>query len=582
MEEKVHSIQQHNIIFCLLLILVLTFFLTINFLTPSMGEDFVLSAYSPYEHSDNYFDLFQKVVNRVLQQMRTWNVRLGEQLSIVFSCFNRPLFGIINSFVALYYFWLIVQYAFCEQGHIKNQIYGLAISFTITLLFQPALGEIFFWRTGSANYLWALCILLTFILPLRYYLSTTTKDIIGNSKVRIISLTILGFFAGFTNENTVGTFIILYMGIIVYYFLHKNKLPIWIYTSFLSFLLGFTFLILAPSTAIRISTYNEIYGVNSANIITYISRIPSVINRFCKDNWKLAVIVMGCVSIAFLLSVCVKKNQNKEEIYYFMKPLAWLLLTAFSCGALILSPYVETRAFFLTDFMMVVCIAFYSKIIWASIKNKITKYVFVFVLAISVLICENKIYNVYKIYNEFCSRREVAILSSEKDCLWGEYMDPYVDRILTTREEYLREKEYDLSVYFNKKVNIIPGLLWERNRQIETYVDSSDLIIGGIDCIEHEINNNKLFVSGWAALPNIQSHENKIYIIILLDGKKYYYKSTRIERPDVAKALEDNLQLNCGYQLHLDLPQKIENADKIKIGVCVVNYKMKVFAEIFY
>ena len=51
--------------------IVLTFFLTINFLTPEMGEDYALTAFSPASPPENFSGLVQSVTDRILFQMET-------------------------------------------------------------------------------------------------------------------------------------------------------------------------------------------------------------------------------------------------------------------------------------------------------------------------------------------------------------------------------------------------------------------------------------------------------------------------------------------------------------------------------
>lgn len=187
-----------------LLVVIFAFLLIINFLTPLMGEDIALTAFPKGYQVSNLYELFSGLYRRIYTQVTTWNVRIGEQLSIVFSCFDKAVFNILNSIVTMCYFWLVYQYAFKRKFifTIRNAVYLLFV-FSLVLLFQPVLGQIFFWRTGSTNYLWGLCILLGFALPLRYYVGFESIDLIGNSKIKLFAVSIVGFFAGFTNENTI-------------------------------------------------------------------------------------------------------------------------------------------------------------------------------------------------------------------------------------------------------------------------------------------------------------------------------------------------------------------------------------------
>lgn len=130
-----------------------------------------MTAFPKNYQTANIREFFLLMTQRIYEQMTNWNIRIGEQLSILFSCFDKNLFNICNSIVSLSYVWLVYQWAFKRKfiSDKRNILYLLFI-FAMILMFQPVLGEIFFWRTGSTNYLWGICILLGFSLPLRYYI----------------------------------------------------------------------------------------------------------------------------------------------------------------------------------------------------------------------------------------------------------------------------------------------------------------------------------------------------------------------------------------------------------------------------
>lgn len=205
-----------KIISIITIIICLLYFFIINSYTPIMGEDFALAVFSKKHVDVNKVDMLKFVIIKIRAQMQNWNVRIGEQLSIIFSCFDKTLFNLYNSAIAILFFWLAYKYAFKRKlfwG--KKLVFYCLLIFMLVIMFQPALGEIFFWRTGSTNYLWASCILLFWGLPIRYYIGYESIDIIGNSIFKTIFFTVLGFFAGFTNENTVLIFLLLYVGVIL-------------------------------------------------------------------------------------------------------------------------------------------------------------------------------------------------------------------------------------------------------------------------------------------------------------------------------------------------------------------------------
>lgn len=435
-----------------LLLAFLAFFLIANSLTPAMGEDYMLIAFPPSEGCENIIDLFSKMIARINLQMGGWNARLGEQLSIVFSCFDRVVFCILNSFVDIYYLVLIQLYAFPSKRSLDERIWSIVVSFVVIMLFQPALGEIFFWRTGSTNYLWGICILLSFALPLRDYLCPESRDLIGGSRLKTVFFAVLGFFAGMTNENSVVAFLALYVGVIVFNMVKRKHLPLWIYTSFCTFLAGFIFLVSAPSTAKRVAYYNEAFGLQDLTAFDYIARTPNVIHSFFSENW-----IFACIVITLLLiNLLIRRSEIVSDPRSFFDPLWWLVLSLVACGALIMSPYVEIRSFLLTDFMLVVCIVYYSYALIGSLKvRRIAFNAFILLLLVSVVPCVQGILSTYQEYFHFSTQRDMAIRASAEDVvIWTPYEGDVYSRVLTTREDYCMANEKALSYYYQKDIHV--------------------------------------------------------------------------------------------------------------------------------
>jgi len=444
------------------------------------------------------------------------------------------------------------------------------------------LGEIFFWRTGSANYLWAICVLLTFGLPIRYLVSTDSQDVIGNSKPKTIFLTVMGFFAGITNENTVGAFLILYIGVFFHHFIKKKRLSCWVYSSFSSLLAGFIFMLRAPSTVKRIQFYNELFGINSLRITDYISRIPTVTSRFFFDNIFLVLFALICILVGLLYWSKCSKEGEKKSILPQLEPFGWLMLMGvMSCGALILSPYVETRAFLLTDFMMVICIVYYSHLFFSSFRTQTLSYAMVALLLAVTIPCMGQIYYTYQDYNGFCIQREGAIyLSENQPFIWGEYAGPYNSRILTTREDYCKDKSAELSNYFQKNVEVVSGYI-QGDLDIDDYTQEL-YCLGGIDYIEYNQGNGRISTGGWIGFQNIDNEENETYIVVETELHKYYYKTTTVERPDVVDVLGDTGLLYSGFQMDSQSINNNINQANAKVGVCVVNREKKIWGEIIH
>lgn len=296
MNDSNHCFKRFDLYY-LLFIVSFAFLLIINCTTPLMGEDYALTTTFASSYSlKGTVELIEAILWRIYAQMTGWNVRIGEQISIAFGFFDKMIFNICNSAIALYFIWLISAYVYKDSWkRNENRAWKFLISFSMIMIFQPSLGEIFFWRTGSTNYLWAICILLTFGLPIRYFVGVNSIDLIGNSYIKSSFLSILGFFAGFTNENTPIAFMALYIGVIIWGLVKKIRIPNWIYVSFVTFAAGFVFMCKAPSTVHRIAFYNEIFNVGKVGLNGYLYRAVNVLNTFFVTHKFYVIILMCCI-----------------------------------------------------------------------------------------------------------------------------------------------------------------------------------------------------------------------------------------------------------------------------------------------
>lgn len=560
----------------LIYISIFTFFLVINFKTPLMGEDIVLSAFPKDYQWVNIAELIDVMARRIYEQMTGWNIRIGEQISIVFSCFDKTVFNILNSFMALAYIWLIKKYAF-KNEKIQSDAVTFLLCFSIIILFQPVIGEIFFWRTGSTNYLWAICLLLGTALPLRYYIGYTSIDIIGDSILKNIGIVVCSFISGFTNENTVVVFIVLYVGVIFYNIIKKRKTPKWIYFASAALLMGFLCMYNAPSTKIRVSTYNNMYGISSMKLEDYLLRVGDVIRRFIADNCALIVLTIFVVILYYCICIFYKSTQETQITQLFRdgENLGLLFVSSISCGALIMSPYIETRAFLLADFFMTVCIIFYTERLFKKI-HVVAKRLIGLVGGVGLSVaCIHQgvtVYEEYDKYYDYTLLRDSAIelFTSEEDAfVWGGYQKDCYSRILTTREDYLLGNEVALNAYYGKEIRCLDDYVW--------YFELEDSVLhdaqGGIDWIQYDATTESLELGGWATLSSVSAEDCMRYIYVDIGGERLYFKTQVVERWDVAEYLGDEIYASSGFECRIDgiTESLIEGDSSLEVGVIIVD-----------
>lgn len=569
-----------ELLFVLFLISIALFFIVININTPMMGEDFSLVSFAKDYKGTSINNYISLIIDRINLQVNTWNIRIGEQLSIIFGSINIWIYYIGNTVISIGYILLITVYTFGKKIKIndKKQLYSIFLTFCLIVLFQPALGEIFFWRTGSSNYLWAMCILLIFALPLR--LAYEEIDVLYNRKSLTILHTMLGLFAGMTNENTVVVFIILYIAIMIFRLKKRKKIFTWMWSSFITLTLGFCVMFLAPSTKIRIKTYNEIFGIQSVTIKDYFYRALNIIERFFSENtFLICVLIVILLIYSYLNYNKIKQEIIKKEIVKYKNDainLLFLFVSSISAGALVGAPYVETRAFFLIDFFIMSSIVYFSiKIIEENIEKIrfITKIILVVISFCTIVTCAN-IYKTYSDYSKFFNNNELIIENAKKNNETYVYIHPYKyknNRILNTREDYLQSNLKYLDSYYGISIRYNMEEMYsynDLNREFE-YIDFQH----GVDYTSYDLNESRLQIYGWAALEGQKSEDNNISILLKKNDKIYKFNTNKILRKDVSEYYKDNRYDKSGFSLDIHNITDIIPKDVYILGICITDNK---------
>lgn len=541
-----------------------------------MGEDFDLISFYPNNPPSSFIQHLSLITNRVIKQMTEWNIRIGEQLSIIFGSIDMIYFQVLNTVMAVMYIVLIPVYALGKKLDFRNRKESilLLLSFILIIVFQPALGEIFFWRTGSTNYLWAMVILLLFGLPLRGVMND--RNVFKDKKLLIIVHTLLGFFAGLTNENTIIVFISLYIGVILLKKVKKEKVEKWIWSSLVTLIGGFITLLAAPSTAIRIRTYKDIFGIQEVTIKDYIYRGINVIGRLWTDNRYYIVLLISCIIIYLLVNYSmikeIAKRRKASKIEPVVQNIILLLVSTLSVGALIGSPYVETRAFLMIDFFMLVCIiSIVHEIVNSDMQSaKFLIALIGVILGLFSIVEIKEIFLEYKAYHHFIEIREQGIEEAKRNKLTSVQIATYErmnDRILNTREEYIQSDSKYLNNYYNIDV-IYDNALNTNSNEIQ--IEVSDIIYG-LDYIEYLSDKNLLQIYGWAAIQGQEAEVNSIKILLKSDDEEYKFDVQVQERIDVAEYYNDNRYRDTGIAVQLNDVKNIISTGIYNIGICITS-----------
>lgn len=297
-----------------------------------------------------------QIVQQVFNQYTEWNARIGDGLSILFSLLPIKLFNAINSVAIMVFFLVIILIGrmiatkkLVSKIQLTDTLSLIAVFLLFTFL-MPGVNQVFFWRTGAANYLYPTLLYLLWSIPL-------IKLLLGqNIFLRIktmwlrrlvyILYILSGLVVGHGNENVSPILVAAIVPLIIYA-LRKNYHSIfWLVPSFITLLIGTLLLLLGPSTQKRIAHYETVFG-NKSSIEAFIGAVPNTISLL----WPILAISVG-ITLLIALS---KRSKNTDA----SKRIVWamgisFLAAALSSAILGFSPYQVDRAYFFSHFVLII------------------------------------------------------------------------------------------------------------------------------------------------------------------------------------------------------------------------------------
>ena len=334
-----------KIAYAFFVLLIYFFIFEANLLNTITNEDFDL-----YVKGQSFSAVFEACKGQYLH----WNARIGDVLSLILSTLPTIVFDIINSLTILALIFTIFYIASLFSDK-KISLFGKLNSVTFIFLgfifFIQKPGEIFLWRTGSANYLYPGLFSFLYIIPFLYYI-LKKEDLFERIKNSILKITsillyiIVGIVVAHGNENISPTMLLFFILTIIYIFIKERKFKVWMILSTTLFLIGMYLLIFGPSTTYRIKFYASVYHITSSPPMLLLMNFNKTSMMFLDYNkWLLFI----SVSLFFFVS------EKKKYSFVFLMFLLTSFLTAIILAA---APYQEPRAFFATIILMMVPVVF--------------------------------------------------------------------------------------------------------------------------------------------------------------------------------------------------------------------------------
>lgn len=430
------------------LIIVFITILILNLITPLAAEDYALSV-TPYFDHYTIIKTIEVCANKVIQRASTWNIRLGELLSIIVTMSNNVVFRVLNACCFCLYILLIAMYSNGSTKLKKITAKSITLAALIVYVGMPVFAQLFLWRTGSTNYLWALTLLLAMHLPIYSYMKNQ-EPFPSKSKV-IFTLYLMGcFLSGLSNENTVIVFLALDLFFAVVQIRRKCPIPKWILYSDIFLLAGYALLFLAPSTKIRRAYYAQVYHTDTLTLGDKARQAARVLYYFVKEG-RIIIAFLVIFAILYLYAEYRGIQNHKAVIQKFLicnyEMIAFLILSLGAVAAFFFNPYFEVRGFFMPYTIFIIGTVYFAEHMNLGVWNKIGGFISI------VLILLVSIYAVIQIipYKTFVEKRENEMISAHlkgKVFQWYSYQAGD-SRFLFTGETYMQGHLDNMEYYYD-------------------------------------------------------------------------------------------------------------------------------------
>lgn len=344
MEKLKLTKKQQTII---ILVCIYLMMLILNLLTPILADDYSYSL----GLDDTKINSFMDIINYQWWHYFNWGGRtVAHTIAQFLLLFPKTIFNIINPLIYTCLIYLIYLHA--KGNKESNPLFLLLIHLGLWFLL-PVFGQTCLWLVGSCNYLWTSVIILWFLWIYRNKESNP-------SIIKLIGIFILGFLAGWTNENTSAGLIVILLGYIIMQKVcsKKEKIQKIQIVGLIGTILGFLVMILAPGNFVRTTAFQD----NSFFLVKIIKRAIDM--TITAGNYLLPIVIILVIALSIKIY---HKKKIENDVYIF---LVGGLATIYS---MVLSPTFPERSW--TGVIIFLLIAMFNILYNIEKINKLYKYI---------------------------------------------------------------------------------------------------------------------------------------------------------------------------------------------------------------
>lgn len=225
-------------------------FFLLNLYTPMLMDDYdYLYSWATGERIDSIGD----VLRSQLVHYRTTNGRLLTHVFVQSTLLlGKKAFCVVNT--AMFLILLLEIYFLSRRRKGCFEWMLLLCESLILMTMIPFFGMVFLWQTGACNYLWGTVLALLPVVMLR---AVREYGVLAANKTAAVVFPVIGFFAGWTNENTACGIVALVFAALALDWLEGRRVYKRLWMMWIAQCAGLLCMLLAPGNAIRAQAFEQ-------------------------------------------------------------------------------------------------------------------------------------------------------------------------------------------------------------------------------------------------------------------------------------------------------------------------------------
>jgi hypothetical protein len=391
-----------------------------SFLKPLTMDDFF------YVNSTS--GKFIDILKFYYQSYLSWSPRIGTLITLIFLSFGKAVFPFINSVIQINIIFCMHYIVTGKKIDLdNNKDIFLFIILAVLFIFNITGGQTIFWISGVANYSFTVLIFFIFLVFFRALIDN--RSLINDNIISQISMFMLGFFVGMTNENVAPISLLILISVFIFCKFNKIQIPKWMFFALAGNFIGLFTLLGAPGSYKRMMTVADFRMTDifvklhlqetakeflETSFFLKLKFIPLRIGKYIVLSLGLPIFII-IVNIFAIL----KNNISVEHRKNIYLSVVFILIAFLLVSILCFAPKPSIRAYFSALLMTFISFSFILLYITDNFTKKIQTYIILSIFFITGFAVSLKIipsfYQLYQINNKNMEIIKEALQTIDKN-----------------------------------------------------------------------------------------------------------------------------------------------------------------------